>query len=209
MRGLRRLLRDLAGGNDEVFIGMLCGQLDCALEATRLLRGYLEHGGPPDLADQISAIEERADHHRTTLIDELGVALTTPLDREDLSRLSRSLDDIVDNLHDFVDAMAKFPGVDTSMCEPPLGDIESGLQALRTAVESLARGPGQVTKDARAAKRATRVREVYLEGLAEIFEGDDCAAMLKQRELLRRLDVVGLRFGEAADALADAALKRA
>jgi hypothetical protein len=31
---------------------------------------------------------------------------------------------------------------------------------------------------------------------------------MKARDLLRRLDVVGLRLNEAADALADAAVKR-
>ena len=32
--------------------------------------------------------------------------------------------------------------------------------------------------------------------------------VLKVREVLRRLDVVGLRIGEATDALSDAAVKR-
>jgi len=32
--------------------------------------------------------------------------------------------------------------------------------------------------------------------------------VLKSRELLRRLDVVGLRLNEAADVLSDAAVKR-
>jgi predicted nucleic acid-binding protein len=32
--------------------------------------------------------------------------------------------------------------------------------------------------------------------------------VLKEREALRRLDVVGLRLGEAADALSDAAMKQ-
>lgn len=44
--------------------------------------------------------------------------------------------------------------------------------------------------------------------LADVLEGDVTTGMLRRRELLRRLDVVGLRFGEAVDALADAAVKR-
>ncbi len=44
--------------------------------------------------------------------------------------------------------------------------------------------------------------------IAELLVGEVDVQMLRQRELLRRLDVVGLRFGEAADALADGSLKR-
>ena len=209
MPRIRRLIRDLAGGNDEIFIGMLRAQLDCAIEAAALLREESGHERPEVLSERMREIEERSDHHRSMLVDELGVALTTPLDREDLFRLSRSVDDIVDNLHDFVEALARFPGVDVSACELPLAAVDGGLVALRAAVDSLALGPGEVTRKARAAKRAVQVREAYLDGLVRIFEGEDCVSMLKERELLRRLDVVGLRFGEAADALADAALKRA
>ena len=45
--------------------------------------------------------------------------------------------------------------------------------------------------------------------LAALYREPLSAATLKQRDLLRRLDVVGLRFGEAADILSDAAIKRA
>jgi hypothetical protein len=44
--------------------------------------------------------------------------------------------------------------------------------------------------------------------MARVLRGDIDANTMRERELLRRLDVVGLRLGEAADALADGALKR-
>lgn len=44
--------------------------------------------------------------------------------------------------------------------------------------------------------------------VAEVLDEPEVTPqMLKRRELLRRLDVVGLRLGEAADALADGAVK--
>jgi hypothetical protein len=39
-------------------------------------------------------------------------------------------------------------------------------------------------------------------------DGPVTAATLRRRELLRRVDVIGLRLGEAANALADGAVKR-
>jgi hypothetical protein len=59
-----------------------------------------------------------------------------------------------------------------------------------------------------AHKRTGRVRHLYAQGLAELLSGEVTAPVLKRRELLRRLDVVGLRLAECADALADAMLKR-
>jgi uncharacterized protein len=206
---LRHLLRDLAGRNDDRFVTLLCQQVGCALRTTQLIRLAVGPDGAAEgLLEAVKETEHRADGYRDALIEELGVALTTPLDREDLFRLSRSLDDIVDNLRDFVDALTLFDVADMAPATNALATLEDGLGGLGDAVELLREGPASVTRAARATKRATRVRQAYLEGLVDVFAGEDVIDMLKQRELLRRLDVVGLRFGEAADVLADAALKR-
>lgn len=211
MRGrLRHLLRDLAGRNDRRFVELLSAQVGCAAELVGLLVVAVDEPSALDkLVSEATEVEERADRHRDALIEELSRALTTPLDREDLFRLSRSLDDIVDNLSDFVDALALFEVRDASVCREALTAIGQGVSGLGTAIELLAGPPEPVTRVARSTKQGTRVRQAYLQALAGVFSGDDFAQMLKQRELLRRLDVVGLRFGEAADTLADAALKRA
>ncbi|TDU87996.1 hypothetical protein EV138_1535 [Kribbella voronezhensis] len=57
-------------------------------------------------------------------------------------------------------------------------------------------------------KCAGRVRQLYQSSVADLFEQEVSTDLLKRRELLRRLDVVGLRLGECADALSDAMLKR-
>jgi hypothetical protein len=45
--------------------------------------------------------------------------------------------------------------------------------------------------------------------LVDLFAADDVTMeLIKRRELLRRLDVVGLRLIEAVDALSDGLLKR-
>ena len=60
-----------------------------------------------------------------------------------------------------------------------------------------------------AAKKAGgQVRRRYQDRLADLYESELSTEVMKARDLLRRLDVVGLRLNEAADALADAAVKR-
>lgn len=207
---LRHLLRDLTGRNDRRFIELLYAQVSCASELIDLLIAAVEQPTDNDkLLAEATEVEERANRERDALIEELGRALSTPLDREDLFRLSRSLDDIIDNLRDFVDTLALFDVHDASSCRHALSVIGEGVRGLGAAIELLGGAPESVTRVARSTKQGTRVRQAYLEGLADVFSGDDYVQMLKQRELLRRLDVVGLRFGEAADTLADAALKRA
>ena len=207
---LRRLLADLAGRNDEVFVDLLTRQVNCGIEACEALGIAVDdHIDPADASEQIKEIEHRADDARQALIDELSQVLTTPLDREDLFRFSRGVDDVVDNLRDFADALALFAVADATPCRRPLAEVEGGLRALRDAVQELRTGPASVPAVARRAKRQSQVREAFLVGVAEVLTGEVTTEMLRLRELLRRLDVVGLRLGQAADVLSDAALKRA
>ena len=87
--------------------------------------------------------------------------------------------------------------------------LAEGVECLRPALEQLA-GPRGKARQATLVTRKTagHVRRLYQQQLAELLNEPLDNETLKRRELLRRLDVVGLRLGEAADALADGALKR-
>ena len=90
-----------------------------------------------------------------------------------------------------------------------LAAIAEGLEELRMAVENVVASPRTVPDDAQQAKKhCNRVRQLYQLQLAELFQGEVDVEMFKRRELLRRIDVVALRMGEAADALQDGVLKR-
>jgi phosphate/sulfate permease len=58
-------------------------------------------------------------------------------------------------------------------------------------------------------RRIVLVRRAYQDGLAQIFDGELSMDTLKTGELLRRLDVLGLRLAEGADAHLDGLIKRA
>ena len=63
-------------------------------------------------------------------------------------------------------------------------------------------------RDATLRVKKNEIRPRYQLAMAELLADPVTAQTLKVRESLRRLDVVGLRLGEAADALADGAMKR-
>jgi len=207
---LRRLIDDLRGRSGRRFVELLGGHVDATLEAARLAaraaRGEIDW---TDAREQMRDVEHRGDRLREALVAELSIALTTPVDREDVGRVSRSIDDVLDNLRDFVrlcDLLAIGPA---PVIVPVAESIVLAVTALREAIVALVDAPDQIGRRAAVAgKTGGRIRRAYDYALADLFSGELDMAVLKQREVLRRLDVVGLRLGEAADAISDAAVKR-
>lgn len=205
-----RLARDLTGRSGERLLDQLHQQLACTARGARLVRQLTAGEVTVDEAhESMRELEHEGDEARARLVAELGVVLATPVDAEDLFRVSRSIDDILDNLRDFTREVDLFRAADLSFADPLTEALQDGLECLDLAVLRL-REPRE---DPRAAtldtqKATGEMRRSYQHQLAELFNRPLDRETLKQRELLRRLDVVGLRLGEAAAALADGALKR-
>ena len=76
-------------------------------------------------------------------------------------------------------------------------------------MRTIARDPTETSQSTLASKKsANEIRRLYDVELGRLFRGELNMELIKLRELLRRLDVVGLRLNEAADVLSDAAVKR-
>lgn len=209
-RRFGRVVDDLTGRSHRRIVQILLAQVDAAVAGVDLARQATT--GAIDSAparNTMAQVEHAGDSQRAQLVVELSRTLTTPIDREDLFRLSRSVDDVLDNLRDYVreiDLYAVRPG---PLAGDALAGLRDGLQQLRTAVSGLAGRPREVAAAAlQVRKRGGRVRQLYQLAMTDLFAQKLSADLLKRRELLRRLDVVGLRLGECADALSDAMLKR-
>ena len=207
---LRRLWRDLIGRSDGVFVDLLVRQVAIAVDAAQTLVAAQREGrAPSEVRAVLIDLERKGDEVRTEVLTELASALTTPIDGEDLYRLSGSLDDVLDNLRDFaVEA-------DTYGVEPherfiaPLDGLAQGLDELAEAIGRLTHDVAEVAGPARAAKKANDARDAFHDEMGTLLRGDDVTMRtLRDRELLRRLDVAGLRLATAADALISGALKR-
>ena len=163
----------------------------------------------PDARARMAELEHRGDAERKRLAAMLRDLLATPLDREDLYRLSRSVDDILDLLRDFVRESDLYRLDDLTFASPLLEGLINGLDELADAVDKVLDEPGLVTEAALGARKAdNRVREAKQLALADLLTGPVDAEMLCRRELLTRLDGVGQLLGEAANTLSDAMLKR-
>ena len=208
---VRTLVSDLSGRSQQLFSALLVEQLDATIEAGRLVHevvcGELTVSAAREAMTQV---EHAGDRKRAELIAELSRSLTTPIDREDIFRLSRSVDDVLDNLRDFLREAELFEPVDLEPFRRVLLPVLEALRCLRQASAVLVKLSPEVNLQSLAARKASNaVRREYEIVLAGLFTEPTGPGVLKQRELVRRLDVVGLRVAEAADALADGYIKRA
>ncbi|GAA3085568.1 DUF47 domain-containing protein [Streptosporangium carneum] len=210
MKRLRRI-RDLVTGRmDGELTRALIGQLEATKEGAWLAMAMIGGDmGRSDAHERMRAIEHRGDVERARLAEELSGSLVTPIDREDLYRLSRSIDDVLDSLRDFVRESYLYRVGDQRRFVPMLDQAIVGVEALETAVGDLASRSSTVARDALEAKKAAgTLRRMYQYEIARIFSGEISSEAMKERELVRRLEIVGRAIGEAADAIADGAMKR-
>lgn len=210
MKRLRRIRDLMTGRMDSALTEALLGQLEATKEGAWLAMAMIGgEVGRTGAHEQMRAIEHLGDEERRRLVEELRTALVTPIDREDLFRLSRSIDDVLDSLRDFVRESHLYRVPDQIRFSPLLDQVIAGIEALESAVRDLASRPSAVVHDALEAKKSGgAIRRMYQYEISRIFSGELTAEAMKERELVRRLEIVGVAIGDAADAIADGAMKR-
>ncbi|MEW9555463.1 DUF47 domain-containing protein [Nonomuraea sp. NPDC050783] len=209
-RRLGRVLDDLRGRTARRVIDLLRGQVATARQGA-VLACTAASGTVESTAARarMSVVEHEGDAARAELVRALSRTLATPIDREDLFRLSRSIDDVLDQLRDFVREADLFGLPDLGFAVEPLQAVIVGLDELEQALVKMIDDPGSVMVSLLATRKSqSRVRQLYQARLTALFAGTLEMDTLRERELLSRLDAVGRRLGESADALADAMLKR-
>jgi hypothetical protein len=210
LQRLRVFFRDVAGESAQTLIAILVEHVAVDREAALLAQRAVRDADAASAIDtDIRDIERRGDQLRQRLVAELAQTLITPLDREDLFRFSRSLDDVLDNIRDFVREWLLYRPESERNLASLLEIVGNGVEKLGLAVSAISKRADQPAAHLLDAKRTTNhVRRRFEEEVAELFAGEVTTEVLKHRELLRRLDVVGLRLGEAVDILFDALVKR-
>ncbi len=210
LQRLRTFVRDVAGESAQEITSILGEHVAAVREAVMLAERAVREGEQGAGVDaEVEQVEHRGDELRRRLVGELAQTLVTPLDREDIFRLSRSVDDVLDNIRDFIREWTLYRPEAARNLSSLLESVRTGLEALAAAVAAIGSRPAGAAANLLAAKRSTNgVRRRFEEEVAELFAGAVSPEVLKHRELLRRLDVVGLRLGEAIDILFDALVKR-
>ena len=181
------------------------------LYGTDALLQYLEEPSRKNAA-RVRVYEKKADEIRRALIQELGNTFITPIDREDLFALSRSIDDILDY------AYATIYEIDTLNVQPTahLGEmailLHTGATEIYHAVTRLEQQPHVADQHAvRAKALENRMEALYTRAIAELFQCPDDLAdvvkMMKLREIYRHLLHAGQTTEQVADNISDIVMK--
>jgi uncharacterized protein Yka (UPF0111/DUF47 family) len=193
------------------FLNSLAQQADKTREGLEMLERYFRSHDPDD-ARRVEHIEKEADELRRILIDDLNRAFVTPIDREDLFALSRTIDDVLDYAYTTVDEIQLFHLEPTELMYKMVVILREASEELHHGVLQLRERPQVALQHAtRAKKLENRAEGLYREALAELFQQpktlDDIMLMMKRREVYRHLSNAADRGDEAANIISDIVVK--
>jgi hypothetical protein len=207
---LVRFLQSFGPRASKELVARLLGQLGAGTSAvatiTAMLKGEV---APEEAIAQLVDIEHEGDRQRAEFVDLLARTLVTPLDREDLYRCSRALDDLVDELRDFAREWRLIGGLDGVRLVRVLDKLRGALGEATTVIAEL--GKAEELADGMlvgALRAANQVRMVHEDEITSLLQGEVTMEVLRSRELLHRLDAVGLHLVAALTILADSMVKR-
>jgi len=167
----------------------------------------------PEIVKLVQDAEERGDDERRRLIDELNRTFVTPLDREDLFALSRSIDDVLDYANTTVDELCLFKlKPDPYLVEMAILLHDAGKE-INKAMHQILEHRAVANEHAMRAKHCeNRIEKLYREATAAMFGGkiqtvEDVLEILKRREVYRHISNAADRADSAANIIADVNMK--
>ena len=189
------------------FYKMLLGQAEKVEEGMKALYDFALDPSE-DNGKTVDRIEKEADELRRIIIDELNHSFVTPIDREDIFALSRSIDDMCDYANSTVEEMILFQvGVNEHIKKMTETLYKASID-ISTAVRFMKARPQIANEHAVRAKKTENVMEhLYREALAELFKNPDVVAILKLREIYRHLSNAADRGDESANIIGDILVK--
>jgi hypothetical protein len=193
------------------FMELLIQQAEFTVHGIDGLVAYMREPTEDSVA-AVRRIEHEADEVRRILIDELNRTFVTPLDREDIFNLSRTIDDILDYAHSTVDEMEVLQVKPNSYLQRMVSLMRDAADEIRLAMLRLKDHPNVANDHAvRAKALENRMEGVYREAIAALFQGpqdvEHVVEMLKLREIYRHLSNAADRGDEAANVISDAVVK--
>ena len=189
------------------FYALLIQQAQVIRDAVQALCDFCQDP-TQEKGDFVKVKEKEADTVRRELVDDINRTFITPIDRDDLYRLSTSIDDLADYAW-------------TTVKEVRIYDIQPDQHLLTMArtllkmADGLLICPQKLEKDhAGVAAEATKVKKLentlnvqFHQSIAELFETDDIKKILKYREIYSHMNHAADKGDFSADILLDIVVK--
>jgi uncharacterized protein len=200
-------LREIFFPKKRDFIGMMAAHARKNEEGVAALEEFMKNPTPEN-EKRVEDLELATDELRTHLVNELHDSFITPIDREDIFKLSRAVDDMVDYAKTTVEEMMLFKIAPNPYLLKMAAALTHEARDIADAITVMKENPKEALEKLTRAKKAENfIEHRYREALAELFESDDLKMILKMRELYRHISNAADRGDEAANILSDIIVK--
>lgn len=189
------------------FYKMLLDQSEKTLEGMKAFQVFAKEVNPEN-AERVKKLEEEADDLRARLVNELNDTFITPIDREDIHTLSRSIDDIIDYAKKSCVEMEVFKVQSTEHIVQMVDVLAYATEQIVHSIANLEKDPRVAAQRAMNAKRCeNQIEYIYHRALAKLFESSDTIYILKCREIYRHLSNSADHVDQAANVILDITVK--
>ena len=163
---------------------------------------------------EITELEHRGDTITHRIMAQLNRTFITPFDREDISLLAHSLDDVVDFIHASADAMLLYkvdrPGERAKQLADIIVQAVAELERVMPHLRHRAELKQIVERCVEINRLENMADRVFRSAMAELFDDiTDMAQVIKWREIYEHMESATDRCEDVADVLEGVALKHA
>jgi uncharacterized protein len=156
-----------------------------------------------DKADEIKEVEHKCDFLTHEIIQRLNRTFVTPLDREDIHALARSLDDVMDAI-DASAALIRLYRLDTVRfgARELAQIITMSTHQVRLALDALEQHKGLITHAVEINRLENEADRVHQQAVSRLFEDErDPLTVIKWKETLDFLEDATDRCEDVANVL--------
>lgn len=170
----------------------------------RLLEEMLAPDHPKwDTADEIKEVEHKCDFLTHEIIQRLNRTFVTPLDREDIHALARSLDDVMDAI-DASATLVRLYRLDTVRfgARELAQIVTASTQQVRLALEALEQHKGLITHAVEINRLENEADRIHQQAVSRLFDDErDPLTVIKWKETLDLLEDATDRCEDVANVL--------
>jgi predicted phosphate transport protein (TIGR00153 family) len=170
----------------------------------RLLEEMLAPAHPIwDKADELKEVEHKCDFLTHEIIQRLNRTFVTPLDREDIYGLARSLDDVMDAI-DASGALVRLYQLDTVRfgARELARIITASTEQVRLALEGMEKRKGVIAFSIEINRLENEADRIHQQAVSRLFDDEgDPIAVIKWKETLDFLEAATDRCEDVANLL--------
>ena len=189
---------------EEKFYSDFLALADELLQGSRLLEEMVAVEHPNwDKAEEIKEVEHKCDFLTHEIIQRLNRTFVTPIDREDIHELARSLDDVMDAI-DASAALIRLYRLDRVRfgVRELATIISSSTRTIRLALEALEQGKGVAAHAVEINRLENEADRVHQQAVARLFDEESNPIMvIKWKETLDFLEDATDRCEDVANVI--------